>query len=126
MKNGKYMILCVDDDKDVLEQLRLILEANGYNPVLAESAEAGLVLFKRWPADLLIVDLMMEEIDAGINFIRKVREMGSKAPIFMLSSVGDQLYDQMSAGELEIRGIIQKPIEPSGLLSMLKASLGAS
>jgi AmiR/NasT family two-component response regulator len=40
--------------------------------------------------------------------------------------VGDQLYDQMSASELEIRGIIQKPIDPAGLLSMLKTSLGGS
>ncbi|MDH7568203.1 MAG: response regulator [Armatimonadota bacterium] len=124
MKNGKKVILCVDDDRDILEQLRLILEANGYSPLLAENAQAGLVLFKRQPPDLLIVDLMMEDLDAGLNFIRKLNELGNTAPVFMLSSVGDQLYDQLNASELKIRGIFQKPIDPGNLLSTLKVALG--
>lgn len=125
MKDGKYVILCVDDDRDILEQLRLILEANGYAPLLAETAEAGMVLYKRQAPDLLIVDLMMEDLDAGLNFIRKLGEMGNQAPVFMLSSVGDQLYGQFDASELGIRGVFQKPIEPEYLLSTLKVALGS-
>ena len=63
MKNGKYLILCVDDDNDILEALRLRLEKAGYLTATALSAEEGLKRFKETQPDLIIADLMMEEID---------------------------------------------------------------
>lgn len=125
MKNGKHVILCVDDDRDVLEQLRLVLEANDYAPLLAETAQAGQLLYKREQPDLMIVDLMMEELDAGIGLVKKVREAGGKLPVFMLSSVGDLLYWQTDAGDLGISGVFQKPIDPAHLLSTLKTALAS-
>ncbi len=124
MKNGKKVVLCVDDDRDILEQMRLVLEANDYAPLLAESAQAGMVLYKREPPDVVFVDLMMEKLDAGLDFARKIRALGNTAPVFMLSSVGDQLHDQYDAGDLGIAAVLQKPIEPAYLLSTLKMALG--
>jgi CheY-like chemotaxis protein len=40
MKDGKHVILCVDDDKDILESMKVVLEANNYAMVSATSAEA--------------------------------------------------------------------------------------
>ena len=77
MKDGKYVILCIDDDKDILEALRMILEKNDYVMVEAESAEEGLKVFKTESPDFILVDLMMEEIDSGRNlpiFLRKSPE----------------------------------------------------
>ena len=39
MKGGKYQILCVDDDQDILQTLKMILEKNGYEAVQASSAD---------------------------------------------------------------------------------------
>jgi len=46
MKDGSFVILCVDDDQDVLTSLRLILEKNGYAMVEAYSAEEGVRAYK--------------------------------------------------------------------------------
>ena len=70
MQNGKHVILLVDDDPDILESLRIVLEANDYVVATAGSAEEGLLVFGETSPDLLIVDLMMEEIDSGANFVR--------------------------------------------------------
>ena len=80
MKNGKHVILYIDDDQDCLDAVRIILEANGYEMVEARSAEEGLRAYKKSNPDCLIVDLMMEEIDAGTSFVRELQILGNKAP----------------------------------------------
>ncbi|HOM99073.1 MAG TPA: response regulator [Acidobacteriota bacterium] len=123
MLNGKHVILCVDDDPDILEALRVVLEANGYIVGTATSAEEGLRVYKEMKPDLLIVDLMMEEIDAGTRFVKELQAMGNKAPIYILSSTGDNLQAAIDFSELGLSGIFQKPIKPDTLLALLKAKL---
>ena len=124
MKDGKHVILYLDDDQDMLDAVRIILEANDYEMVEAHSAEEGLQVYKDTHPDFLLVDLMMEEVDAGTNFAREMRILGNSAPVFMLSSVGDSLDDNTDYKELGLDGVFQKPIHPKTLLSILKKKLG--
>lgn len=123
MQDGKHVILCVDDDPDILEALRVVLEANGYIVATASSAEEGLQVYKQVKPDLLIVDLMMEEIDAGTRFVKELQALGNRAPVYMLSSTGDNLYATVDYSELGLAGIFQKPVNPDTLLALLKAKL---
>jgi len=124
MQDGKYVILCLDDDQDVLDVLRTILEANDYTMIEASSAEEGLKMYKESAPDFLIVDLMMEEVDAGTNFVKELKAMGNTAPVYMLSSVGDQLNMSTDTSDLGLSGVFQKPINPTTLLTTLKQKLG--
>jgi DNA-binding response OmpR family regulator len=124
MQDGKHVILCIDDDEDIRIILKTVLEANGYLVETAPTAEDGLRAYKKLPPDLIIVDLMMEEIDAGANFVKDLRVLGNKAPVFMLSSMGDNLSMTTDYSELGLAGVFQKPIENEKLLSILKAKLG--
>ena len=47
MRDGKFVILAIDDDADILETLRLVLEANGYEMVEAATAEEGIKVYKQ-------------------------------------------------------------------------------
>ncbi|MCU0662069.1 MAG: response regulator [Myxococcota bacterium] len=124
MKDGKHVILCVDDDADLLESMRLVLEGNGYAMVAAPSAEEGLVKFKEVSPDLIIVDLMMEEIDAGTGLVKNLAAAGNKVPVYMLSSMGDQLSIITDYAALGLSGVFQKPIQIDVLLKTLKSKLG--
>jgi DNA-binding response OmpR family regulator len=124
MQDGKYVVLCVDDDPDLLDVLRTILESNGYRMVEAGSAEEGLKAYREAKPDFLLVDLMMEEVDAGTNFVRELRLLGNRAPIYMLSSVGDQLSGNINPTELGLAGVLQKPVQATTLLTLLKNKLG--
>jgi DNA-binding response OmpR family regulator len=104
--------------------LKTVLEANGYVVETAPTAEEGLRAYKKATPDLIIVDLMMEEIDAGANFVKDLRALGNKAPVYMLSSMGDNLSMTTDYSELGLAGVFQKPIENEKLLSILKAKLG--
>ncbi len=123
MRKGKPVILCIDDDDDVLTTLRIVLERNNYVVVDAATAEEGLKKFREQTLDLIIVDLMMEEVDAGTSFVKEIRAAGSQVPIFMLSSVGDQLNLSADYSALGLSGVFQKPVNPDVLLKTLKTKL---
>ncbi len=124
MQDGKHVILCIDDDQDVLDALRTVLEAEGYTMVEATSAQEGTKVYKEHSPDLIIVDLMMEEVDAGTRFVTELKAIGNTAPIYMLSSVGDQLSISADHSQLGLAGVFQKPIDARTLLAALKAKLG--
>ena len=123
MQNGKHVILCVDDDPDILESLKVVLEANDYIVVTAQSGEEGLKTYRKRDPDLLIIDLMMEEIDAGTNFVKELKALGNQAPVYMLSSTGDNLNSTVDASGLGLTGVFQKPVNNEMLLAILKVKL---
>ena len=125
MQDGKYVVLCVDDDNDVLETARILLEANDYVMVGAATGKDGLARYDESNPDFLLVDLMMEDVDAGLNLVAELKQRGNTAPVYMLSSVGDELAGNTDTSELGIGGVIQKPLQVGVLLPILKAKLGA-
>jgi len=71
----------------------------------------------------VIVDLMMEEVDAGTSLVTRLKAQGNTAPVFLLSSVGDQLDRSIDAGQLGLSGVFQKPIDSNALLNTIKQHL---
>jgi len=123
MKDGKHVILCVDDDDDVLFTLRVILESAQYIMVGARTAEEGVRRYREHRPDFVLVDLMMEESDSGASFARELKALGNRAPVYMLSTVGDQLSGSVDPAQLGLDGVFQKPINAETLLLTLKTKL---
>ena len=123
MKDDKYVILCIDDDEDVLLSLKMVLEKNDYVVVSSRSGEEGLSAYKADKPDFIIVDLMMESIDAGKNFAKELRLLNNTAPVYMLSSAGDSLVQNTDFAGMGLQGVFQKPIDTKHLLSVLATKL---
>jgi DNA-binding response OmpR family regulator len=123
MSDTKPVILCIDDDPDLLSVLQIVLEAEGYGFAGAATAEEGLRVYKEATPDLIIVDLMMEEVDAGTVFVKDLQRLGNKKPIFMLSSVGDNLTSTIDYSALGLAGVLQKPLAKPQLLAMIRSKL---
>lgn len=123
MKDEKYVVMVVDDDIDVLETTRIILEGNGYIAETASTAEEGLQKFDSVKPDFMIIDLMMETIDAGTNLAKELISRGHNVPRYILSSVGDELAKNIDLNSLNVDGVIQKPVQEATLLNILKARL---
>ena len=123
MKDGKYVIQCVEDDADYRAALRTVLESNGYQVIEAATGEEGIRQFKAEQPDLIIVDLMMEEVDTGTSMVRDLKMAGCTAPIIVTSSAGDALHMSTDYTELGLAGIFQKPVDFDLLLSLIKAKL---
>lgn len=123
MQDRKQVILIVDDDPDFLYALRMVLENNGYQVVEASSGEQALKAFDDIRPDAMLVDLMMEEVDAGTRLVTELKAKGASAPIFMLSSVGDSLSLSTDYTELGLDGVFQKPIDNKILIRTLERKL---
>jgi len=123
MREGKHVVLYVEDDADYQDMVREILEAADFEMVAASSAEEGLRVWDAEKPDLVIVDLMMEEVDAGTSLITDLRARGCEVPIYMLSSVGDDLAISVDYSALGLAGVFQKPIDGKSLVTILRARL---
>jgi two-component system nitrogen regulation response regulator NtrX len=125
MEDGKHVVLVIDDNADLRQSLRVVLESNNYVMAEADTAEQGLKVYKDKQPDLIIVDLMMEEVDAGANFAKELKLLNNTAPIFLLSGAGDSMATSTDYTQLGFSGVFQKPINGDRLLSVLKAKLAA-
>lgn len=122
MQDGKAVILCVDDEQDIRDSLRMILEASGYVVAEAATGAAGVDKYTETKPDLVIVDMMMESADAGLKLAQKLKSMGD-APVYLLSSMTHALSDQIDPQSFGLNGAIQKPVDPDMLLRTIKQEL---
>lgn len=125
MSNGEEKtILIIDDDPDIRSSMRIILESSGFSVGEAATGKEGLKTAQRIKPDAVIVDLMMETVDAGSKFSQELKSSGYEGPIYLLSSAGDSVRFNLDARELGLAGIFQKPIDHKTLLTTLKTKLG--
>ena len=123
MEDAKKVVLCVDDDPEILEVLRMVLERDGFAVETATSKEEGLVAYERRRPDAMIVDLMMEDVDSGLGLLQAVRAMGAVPPTYLLSSAGDALADNIDRADLGVVDILQKPVNHHDIVRFLNSQL---
>jgi CheY-like chemotaxis protein len=82
------VLLCIDDDEDVLECEKTFLESFGYTVLTAASGGKGLELASIYPVDVVIVDYSMPEMNGGEVAV-ELRRLSPEAPIIMLSATVD-------------------------------------
>ena len=116
-------IMVVDDDKNICELLRLYLEKEGYEVVLAANGMQALSLFKTDTPDLILLDVMMPELD-GWQVCREIRKQ-SQCPIIMLTAKGE-VFDKILGLELGADDYVVKPFDAKEVMARVKAVLRRS
>ena len=121
-------ILIVDDDIDLLDQHKILMESKGFEVVTAESAEAGFQVFQKEKPDVVIVDLIMEEYDSGFILCHKIKrtELGKNIPVLILTSATYETGFKFDASTMEEKewikcdGFLNKPVVVHELLAKLE------
>lgn len=122
-------ILLVDDDIDLLEQNKILLESKGFTVITAENSNDGLKLFQKELPDAVILDLIMEQMDSGFILSYKIKktEHGKKIPVFILTSATYETGYKFSASTQEEKdwlkcdGILNKPVIIDELISKIES-----
>jgi hydrogenase maturation protease len=122
-KSSEKTILIIDDDADIRASMRIVLEAAGFSIGEASDGEEGLKIAEKVNPDAIIIDLMMETIDAGSKVSTQLKESGFDGPIYLLSAAGDAVRYNIDSQELGLAGIFQKPINHEVLITTLKTKL---
>jgi DNA-binding response OmpR family regulator len=113
-------ILVVDDERNIVELVRLYLEKEGFGVVAAANGEEALALHARHDPDLVVLDLMLPGLD-GFEVCRELRRRGD-TPVLMLTARTDDV-DAIVGLELGADDYVTKPFNPRALVARIKAIL---
>lgn len=100
-------VLVVDDDDDYLLQEKTMLEQAGYRVVTAESRAQAEELLQQLRPDLAVVDLMMEEIDAGFTLCYRIKQKDPAIPVILLTAVASETGMEFDAETAEERSWVR-------------------
>jgi DNA-binding response OmpR family regulator len=113
-------ILVVDDERAIVDLVRLYLEKEGFAVVAAADGDEALTLHDRHDPDLVVLDVMLPKRD-GFEACREIRRRGD-TPILMLTARSEDV-DAIVGLELGADDYVTKPFNPRALVARVKAIL---
>ena len=116
----QYKILIVDDDENICELLRLYLEKDGFDTVVAGDGEQAVEYATKYSPDLILLDIMLPKLD-GWQVCREIRKT-SETPIIMLTAKGET-FDKILGLELGADDYVSKPFDTKEVIARIKAVL---
>jgi len=129
-------IFLVDDDQDLVDIMKTVIEAAGYKVFVAGSATEAVSRLEEVQPDLVVLDVMMEDTVAGfrvVNFMRDYENFPQnrkyeKIPILMLTSIqqrtGMRFSQDAGSRLLPIDAFVEKPVKPRELIDKIAELLG--
>ena len=116
---GQKTILAVDDERDILEMLDLLLGGEGYRVLTARGGREAIELVGRERPDLMLLDIMMPEVDGHevCRYVKSHPELAS-LPVLMLTAKNDIDHIAQAVDE-GADGFIAKPFDVEPLLRVI-------
>ena len=119
----KMQVLVVDDDVGILRLMRDVLELEGYQVLLASSAEATFEVMAKEAPDLVLLDIRLPDMD-GYTICQCIRQF-SQLPIIMVTAKGNE-EEKVQGLEAGADDYVTKPFSSSELAARIKAVLRRS
>jgi len=128
-------ILIVDDDPDIVEAMRMVLEVQNFEVHSAINGTEGLRKVKEINPDLTILDVMMDQLTEGFQVAYRLKnappgseyEPFSKIPILMLTSLGKRAYmnfnPEKDKESLPVEILLEKPVPAELLIEKVRSLL---
>ena len=123
-------ILIVEDDQDLVDTLRTVLESAGYEAISAPNGTEGWRKAHEVQPDVAVVDMMMDTVAEGFDLSRKFRsdDKTKSIPIIMVTAINQRFPLGMgqSADDqyLPVDRFLEKPVDPQTLLEQIGELLG--
>jgi len=128
--SAKAKVLLVDDDRDLVEAMRTVLENDGYEVEAAYDGAQCLEKVEAGPPDLIVLDIMMRTMGDGMYVAQHIRqdETTRSIPIIVISGINRVPPYSLWPDEawLPVDVFMEKPVEPEQLLEAVRNSLEAA
>jgi DNA-binding response OmpR family regulator len=120
---GKKRILLVDDDYEIIESMKLVLESKGYACLVARDGNQGLAMAERENPDLLILDMMMPK-RSGFLVLEKLRRSRPTPMKVVMITANEGSRHKAYAEMLGVDDYIRKPFAMDRLMETVERLLG--
>jgi len=119
-------ILCIEDESEMIDLMRLILERQGFDFVGAEGGQAGLDIIRRENPDLVLLDLMMPGVD-GWEVYRQIRadEELRGIPVIVVTAKAQSIDKVLGLHIARVDDYVTKPFGPQELLASINRVFAA-
>ena len=117
----KKRILYIEDEKEMLELTRIVLEREGYEMLAAIGGAEGIELVKREKPDLVLLDLMMPDVD-GWEVYRQMKadKEVAEIPVIIITARTQSIDKVLGLKVAKVADYITKPFGPSDLINSVK------
>lgn len=122
-------ILIIDDDRDFVEAMTVLLNGNGYNTITAFESTEGIQRVKNESPDLILLDMMMSYKTEGADTAKIISEDAASRniPIILITGAHREMNFPIELKPdpetLPVRAIIEKPVKPESLLKLIEAHI---
>ncbi len=113
---GPKRILLVDDDREIVEALRIALETKGYEVLIARDGNQGLAMAERENPDLMILDMMMPR-RSGFLVLERIRHSRPVPLRIIMITANEGSRHKAYAERLGVDDYIRKPFAMDRLMS---------
>ncbi|HAQ62164.1 TPA: redox-sensing transcriptional repressor Rex [Candidatus Delongbacteria bacterium] len=113
-------ILVIDDDIDMVKAYTAILKKNDFKVCSSMNSSEGLGMIDKFNPDLIILDIMMENPDSGFLFLNELKERNINVPVILSSSIAKATSNILDVSQLNIKTILQKPVDFDELMVNIK------
>ena len=126
---AKKTIMIIDDDPDLVEATKVVLEQAGYAVASSLNAPKGLERIRQGGIDAILLDVMMARDTEGFHVAQELRADPKTAgiPIVMLTSVGKrsgfEFSPETDADYMPVDAFLEKPVEPKRLVETIRGVL---
>jgi DNA-binding response OmpR family regulator len=122
-ENGAKRILLVDDDREIVESMRVALEASGYEILVARDGNQGLAMAEREDPDLVILDMMMPK-RSGFLVLEKLRRTRRVPMRVIMITANEGSRHKAYAEMLGVDDYLRKPFGMDRLIESVNRLLG--
>ena len=110
-------ILCIEDEPEMIDLIRLILGRRGFNVIGAAGGKEGLEKVQQEPPDLILLDLMMPDMDGWVYQQIKANEKTKNIPVIVVTAKAQSIDKVLGLHIAKVDDYIAKPFSPQELLA---------
>jgi CheY-like chemotaxis protein len=126
---AKKTVIIIDDDPDVVEATKVVLESAGFATATASTGRQGVERIRKGGIDAIILDVMMARDTEGFQIAQDLKgdPQTAKIPIVMLTSISKRTGFEFSAETdkdfMPVEVFLEKPVDPKRLIEVIKGVL---
>jgi two-component system response regulator VicR len=125
VEKNKKLILCIEDEEEMIDLIRLILTRRGFDVRGANGGKAGLEIIRTEHPDLILLDLMMPDMDGWEVYQQmKADDATKNIPVIVVTAKAQSIDKVLGLHIAKVDDYIAKPFSPQELLNSVDNVLG--
>jgi len=122
---AKLRVLCIEDEPEMIDLMKLILERKGFEVLGAVGGREGLASIREYKPDLVLLDLMMPDVDGWEVYRQMKADADLKdTPVVVVTAKSQKIDKMLGLHIAKVDDYVTKPFGPNDLIQSVERSIG--